>query len=224
MRAQATRGLFHALGRVALLALVLLASGCEKTFRNMYDQPKYKPLAASSLWPDGRASRAPVAGTVARSEGRAAGTSSGRLGVTPVSPDVPLPTAPEVKAVAHADTAAGLVDRRRWTLPVIERGQERFDIYCAPCHSEAGDGDGMLPRRGFPHPPSFHIDRLRRAPDAHFYEVITHGYGVMYPYGDRVPPDDRRAIVAYIRALQLSQNAAVADLGAEGRKQLQVGP
>ena len=83
-----------------------------------------------------------------------------------------------------------------------------------------GDGDGMITRRGFPHPPSFHIDRLRAAPDAHFYAVITHGYGAMYPYATRVPPDDRWAIVAYIRALQLSQRASVETLGDSDRERL----
>ena len=95
------------------------------------------------------------------------------------------------------------------TRDVLLRGQQRFDIYCAPCHSEAGDGDGMVARRGFPHPPTFHSDRLRNAPDGHFFQVITRGYGAMYPYADRVAPDDRWAIVHYIRALQLSQHATL---------------
>ncbi len=96
-------------------------------------------------------------------------------------------------------------------MALLQRGRERFDVYCSPCHSVVGDGDGMVVRRGFPAPPSYHIERLRAAPDHHFYDVITHGYGVMYPYGDRVAPDDRWAIVAYIRALQLSQHAAASD-------------
>jgi mono/diheme cytochrome c family protein len=89
---------------------------------------------------------------------------------------------------------------------LLARGQQRFDIYCAPCHSRAGDGDGMIARRGFPHPPSYHQPRLREAPDRHFYDVMTNGYGIMRSYADRVPPEDRWAIVAYVRALQLSQN------------------
>jgi mono/diheme cytochrome c family protein len=93
------------------------------------------------------------------------------------------------------------------TLALLERGRERFEIYCVPCHSPLGDGDGMVVRRGFPKPASYHVDRLREAPDRHFYDVITQGYGIMYAYGDRVDPEDRWAIVAYIRALQRSQDA-----------------
>ncbi|HET7401270.1 MAG TPA: cytochrome c, partial [Usitatibacter sp.] len=103
------------------------------------------------------------------------------------------------------------------TLALLQRGQERYGIYCVPCHSPLGDGDGMVARRGFPHPPSYHIDRLRRAPDRHFYDVITNGYGVMYAYGDRVAPPDRWAIVAYIRALQRSQGARLAAAGGTAR-------
>jgi mono/diheme cytochrome c family protein len=85
---------------------------------------------------------------------------------------------------------------------LLARGRERFEIYCAPCHSPLGDGDGMVARRGFPHPPDYRLERLRRAPDRHFYDVMTQGYGVMYSYADRVSPQDRWAIVAWIRALQ----------------------
>jgi mono/diheme cytochrome c family protein len=98
------------------------------------------------------------------------------------------------------------------TLALIQRGQQRFHIYCTPCHSELGDGNGMIVQRGFPHPPSYTDDRLVKAPTQHFYDVITQGYGVMYSYADRVSPHDRWAIAAYIRALQLSQHAPVADL------------
>ena len=88
---------------------------------------------------------------------------------------------------------------------LLARGQERYRIFCTPCHGLAGDGEGIVPQRGFPHPPSYHTERLRRAPAAHFFDVITEGYGAMYAYNDRVPPADRWAIIAYIRALQLSQ-------------------
>ena len=98
------------------------------------------------------------------------------------------------------------------TLSLLQRGRERFDIYCSPCHGRLGDGEGMIVQRGFPHPPSYHSQRLREAPDGHFFSVITHGYGAMYSYAARVPPEDRWAIVAYIRALQLSQHAAIAEL------------
>lgn len=96
------------------------------------------------------------------------------------------------------------------TLALLERGQERYRIYCTPCHSELGDGKGMIVQRGFPAPPSYHSERLRDAPIQHFYDVITQGYGAMYPFADRVTPADRWAIAAYIRALQLSQNAPLA--------------
>jgi mono/diheme cytochrome c family protein len=98
------------------------------------------------------------------------------------------------------------------TLALLQRGQERFRIYCTPCHSELGDGHGMIVRRGFPPPPSYHIDRLRSAPIQHFYDVITAGYGAMYPFADRIQPRDRWAIAAYIRALQTSQDATLANV------------
>jgi mono/diheme cytochrome c family protein len=191
------------IARAVLIAALALCAGCEKTARNMYDQPRDKPLAASPLWSDTRSAREPVAGTEARSAGTRAGTSSGRLGVV----------APEAS-----------VSRDEWTLPVLAHGRERYDIFCAPCHSVAGDGDGMIARRGFPHPPSFHTDRLRDAPDAHFYAVIRDGYGAMYPYANRIPPDDRRAIVAYIRALQLAQHAAFDALPPQERAHLEALP
>jgi mono/diheme cytochrome c family protein len=172
---------------MAFLAVLALA-GCEKMMRNMYDQPRYKPMRESSLFPDGTSARSPVPGTVAAASGNLAGTSSGRLG--------------EEQVVTQPATV---------TLQLLRRGQERFNIYCAPCHSPMGDGDGMVVRRGFPAPPSYHTDRLRKAPDQHFYDVMTNGYGVMRPYSDRVPPEDRWAIVAYIRALQLSQYARAED-------------
>lgn len=103
------------------------------------------------------------------------------------------------------------------TLALLERGQERYHVYCAPCHSELGDGHGMIVQRGFPAPPSFHTARLREAPPLHFYDVITHGYGAMYSFAERVQPADRWAIAAYIRALQRSQNAALADIGPDQR-------
>ena len=97
------------------------------------------------------------------------------------------------------------------TETVLNRGRERYDIYCSPCHGRVGDGQGMIPLRGFPAPPSYHSERLRQAPDRHFYEVIRQGYGTMYSYASRIAPEDRWAIVAYIRALQLSQNATLQD-------------
>ena len=98
------------------------------------------------------------------------------------------------------------------TIELLRRGQQRFDIFCSPCHGRTGDGNGMIVQRGFPAPPSYHQDALRKASDRHFYDVITNGYGAMYSYAARVPPQDRWAIVAYIRALQFSRVAPVAEL------------
>lgn len=111
--------------------------------------------------------------------------------------------------------AHGTLDREvrpEVTPELLTLGRERFDIFCSPCHGRVGDGTGMVVQRGFPAPPSYHTERLRAVPDLYFYEVITNGYGVMYSYASRVPPRERWAIAAYIRALQLSQHAAVSDL------------
>ena len=107
------------------------------------------------------------------------------------------------------------------TLALLQRGQARFRIYCTPCHSELGDGRGMIVQRGFPPPPSYHIDRLRKVPVQHFYDVITNGHGAMYSFANRVQPADRWAIAAYIRALQRSQNASLADVPPDQRDTLQ---
>lgn len=107
------------------------------------------------------------------------------------------------------------------TLALLQRGQERFRIYCTPCHSEIGDGRGMIVQRGFPPPPSYHIDRLREVPVQHFFDVITNGHGAMYSFSNRVQPADRWAIAAYIRALQRSQNATLADMPLDQRELLQ---
>jgi mono/diheme cytochrome c family protein len=104
---------------------------------------------------------------------------------------------------------------------LLERGRDRYAIYCAPCHGEYGDGDGMITRHGFPHPPSYHEPRLLAAAPGHFYRVITDGFGMMYPYGYRVPPPDRWAIIAYIRALQLSRRATLADAPEAERRRLE---
>jgi len=107
------------------------------------------------------------------------------------------------------------------THEVLDRGRERFNIYCSPCHGMSGDGDGMIVQRGFRRPPSLHVDRLRTAPAGHFFDVITNGFGVMYPYDYRVEPSDRWAIAAYIRALQLSRRVSIADVPTEEQRKLQ---
>lgn len=106
------------------------------------------------------------------------------------------------------------------TAEVFARGRERFNIFCAPCHGRTGNGDGMVVRRGFRRPPSYHIERLRNAPVGHFFDVITNGYASMYSYADRVPVRDRWAIAAYIRALQLSQSATINDVPQDKRAEL----
>lgn len=179
---------------IALIATACALAGCERTMKNMYVQPKLGPDAASPLWADGKGSRLPPIGSVPVATGDLAKTSSGRHGREELAD----------RDAANAASAPPFVD-----LALLRRGQARYDVYCAPCHSIVGDGDGMVVRRGFPGPPSFHQPRLREAPDRHLFDVITQGYGVMAPYADRVTPEDRWAIVAYIRALQLSQDAPV---------------
>ena len=167
--------------------LLLAASACRQ---DMFNQPKLLPLQSSTFFADGRASRPLPEDTVAR--GQLHGDdllSTGRLGGA-VADRFPFPI----------------------TAAILDRGQQRFDIFCSPCHGRTGDGHGMIVQRGFPAPPSFHTERLRNAPIGHFFNVITHGYGVMYSYAARVEPADRWAIAAYIRALQLSQNANVQEL------------
>jgi mono/diheme cytochrome c family protein len=120
--------------------------------------------------------------------------------------------------------AKGLSERPAMSLALMQRGRERFGIYCTPCHGALGDGHGIVPSRGFPQPPSFHIKRLVDAPSAYFVDVITKGHGVMYSYADRVIPADRWAIAAYIRALQLSQATPVAALSPEEKGKLEAKP
>lgn len=172
---------------VGLIALAMLV-GCRN---DMHDQPRFKPLAESDFYSDLRSARAPVEGTVARGDLREDSYFyTGKIGANPgdyMPAEVPV----------NEETLA--------------RGRERFDIYCAPCHSRLGDGNGMLPQRGYRHPPSYHQDRLRKAPLGYFFDVITNGFGAMPDYASQIPPEDRWKIVAYIRALQLSQNATAAD-------------
>lgn len=135
----------------------------------------------------------------------------------PYSPAVGLAPTP-ADVVEYGDTASFAP---AVTEALLRRGQDRFRIFCRPCHSELGDGQGMIVQRGFPPPPSYHTQRLRDAPVQHFYDVITHGYGAMYPFADRVAPPDRWAIAAYIRALQRSQNATLSEVPAADRGALQ---
>jgi mono/diheme cytochrome c family protein len=120
----------------------------------------------------------------------------------------PLPA--DVVALGDVERDAAVVNPPPVSAALLDRGRQRFDVYCSPCHGLAGDGDGVVVVHGFPAPPSYYIDRLVGAPAQHFYDVITRGYGVMYAYADRIDPHDRWAITAYIRALQLSRRATVA--------------
>ena len=194
---------------IACLLASLALAGCERAIHDMYRQPRYDPGEASPLFPDGKASRPPPPGSVPMAAGVPAATTSGRRGRE-------LPEQWEVAARSEAPPPI--------TQALLARGQERYNIYCLPCHSPVGDGDGPVVRRGFPAPPSYHQPRLREAPDRHFYDVISNGHGVMHSYADRVAPQDRWAIVAYIRALQLSQHADVAQLPPEMRAQLPAAP
>ncbi len=174
---------------IAGIALLMIAlSGCRL---DMQVQPRIDPLAKSNFFPDKRSARPLVEGTVARSELRAdAYFYTGKIGDAP-GDYMPFPV----------------------TKQVLERGRQRFDIYCAPCHSRLGDGNGFIPTRGFARkPPSYHIPRLEKAPVGYFFDVITNGYGIMQDYAAQIPPSDRWDIVAYIRALQLSENATQADV------------
>lgn len=195
---------------VALACLLATAlGGCERAAQNMYDQPRGKPYRASPLFPDGAMSRTPPAGTQAYARGSQADTTSGREGADEVARD------------DRAQAASGLPPAI--TPAMLKQGQTLYGVYCLPCHSPAGDGDGRIVERGFPSPPSYHSDRLRNVPDRHIYDVITQGYGVMASYGNRIRPEDRWAIVAFVRALQLSQHAQVDRLPPDVRTQAQAG-
>lgn len=178
-------------GHAAFIAfcalLLLMESNCRQ---DMHDQPKYESMEASDFFEDGSASRLPPEGTVARGQLREDELLySGKLNgeITGVFP-YPI------------------------TRDILTRGRERYNIFCSPCHDRVGTGRGIIVERGMKRPPSFHIVRLREADPGHFFDVITNGYGVMYSYASRVPVQDRWAIVSYIRALQLSQNATFGDV------------
>ena len=183
---------------ICLLSSILVLSSLSCR-REMFDQPKANSLRSSDFFSDRAASRSLAPNTVARGflhDDEA--FYSGAIGTNLIT-EFPSPI----------------------TREVLERGRERFEIYCAACHGRTGEGNGMIVQRGFPAPPSYHTERLRNAPIGHFYDVMTRGYGIMYPQASRVAPQDRWAIAAYIRALQLSRNATLADVAAEGRAALE---
>jgi Cytochrome C oxidase, cbb3-type, subunit III len=182
-------------GVASLAALAMLLAGCRL---DMHIQPKYVTEQPTDFFGDGRSERQPVPGTVARGQLR-------------------------IDELLYTGKINGVV-ANQFPFPItradLERGRERYNIYCTPCHDYTGSGRGMIVQRGFPQPPSYHIDRLRQAPVGHFYEVMTNGFGAMYSYAARVTPEDRWRIAAYIRVLQASRNATIQDVPADQRQLL----
>ena len=171
-------------------------TGCRQ---DMHDQPKYKPYRPSSFFADQRSVRTPVEGTIPRGFLREDELlETGKLNGQDATM-FPFP-----------------IDES-----VMQRGRGRFDVYCSPCHSRTGDGNGMVVQRGYRRPPSLHIQRLLEAPPGHIFDVITNGFGAMPDYASQIRVADRWAIAAYIRALQLSQHAPVAELPPDSRRNLQ---
>jgi cytochrome c553 len=167
--------------------------------QDMHDAPRYEPLERSTFFVDGQSSRPLVVNTVARGQLR-----------------------------EDRHLFEGVVDGRpaemfpmEVTAPVLERGRERFNVFCTPCHGRTGSGDGVVVQRGFRKPPSYHEDRLRQAPVGYFFDVMTRGFGAMPDYAAQLPVDDRWAVAAYIRALQLSQHATIADVPPDRRGELE---
>ena len=182
-----------------MVLLGLAASGCRQ---DMHDQPKYIPLRPSDFFGDRRSVRPPVEGTIPRGHLNAdVLLYEGKGPDGKPSNEFPFPVTKEV----------------------IERGQQRFNVYCSPCHDRTGSGQGMIVRRGYRQPPSLHSDRLRQAANGYLFDVITNGFGAMPDYAAQIEPRDRWAIVAYERALQLSQHASVNDVPPDARPQLNAG-
>lgn len=186
-------------GLFAILSIVGLGTACRQ---DMHQAPRYDPLEKSDFFADGRAARPLVEGSVARGFLRE---------------DTVFYTGKQANG-AFVDTIPVPVDKA-----LLERGQDRYNVYCAPCHGRTGDGNGMIVQRGFKQPTSYHTDRLRAQPVGYFYDVVTNGFGAMQDYSAQVTPRDRWAIAAYLRALQLSRNAHVSDVPADARGALEAG-
>ena len=183
------------LRKVVIVAASLALAACRQ---DMHDAPSYDPLQKTTFFANGAASRPLVANTVARGQLRAdehlyTGKVNGQAAT-----EFPMPV----------------------TKDVLDRGQERFNVYCSPCHGRTGEGNGMVVQRGFRAPPSYHQDRLRNAPVGYFFDVMTNGFGAMQDYSAQVTVPDRWAIAAYIRVLQLSRHATVDDVPADRRGDL----
>jgi hypothetical protein len=187
--------LFSMRRSLPVVLIVTVTAACNQQMNN---EPRYDPLESSDFFADGMTARSRVPGTIAREHLRIdEAFFTGKSGGRPVEA-FPFPV----------------------TRATLQRGRERFDIFCSPCHGRLGHGDGMVVSRGFRSPPSYHLDRLREAPIGHFVDVMSSGFGAMASYASRVPPSDRWAIAAYIRALQLSQRATLADVPEDERQTL----
>jgi hypothetical protein len=180
-------------------SVLLVLVGTAACRQDMQNQPKYLPLRPSSFFGDGRSERPLIQGTVAR----------GHLDEDTVFYTGKGPDGKFVDAFPFPVTK-----------DVILRGQQRFNVYCSPCHDHTGSGDGMVVRRGFRHPPSYHIERLQKVPNGYIFDVVTNGFGAMPSYALQVQPADRWAIISYVRALQASQMASISDVPADARGQL----
>jgi hypothetical protein len=175
-----------------LIAAALLLAGCRQ---DMHDQPKIEPLEPSDFFRDGRGARPPVEHTIARGQLRIDRLRfEGRSGES-LTAELPYPV----------------------TRPMLERGRQRYDAFCAPCHARTGAGDGMIVQRGYPRPPALYEQRLVDEPIGHLFEVMTNGFGAMPSFASLVPPDDRWAVAAYIRVLQRSRRASLDDVPADVR-------
>ncbi|HUO85619.1 MAG TPA: cytochrome c [Thermoanaerobaculia bacterium] len=182
---------------VYLAALVLVLTGCRQ---KMADQPSYDPLEPSAFFEDGMSSRPVIEGTVARGQLRLdTHFEKGKIG--------------EQLATRFPATV-------ELNLATMQRGRKRYDIYCSPCHGRSGDGNGMIVQRGYRRPAAFTSERVMEATVGHYFDVITNGFGAMPPYAVQIPPADRWAIVAYVKALQLSQNGVLADVPPPARREL----
>lgn len=185
-----------------LLILVAAALASPACRQDMHNAPRYKPLAETDFFGDGRSARPLIEDTVARGHLRLdAARYTGKV------------NGKDVEVFPFPITRADLL-----------RGEERFNIYCSPCHGRLGDGEGMIPKRGYIKPPSYHIDRLKTAPVGHFFDVVTNGFGAMPSYASRVPVDDRWRIIAYIRVLQYSQGLTVNQIPQDRRAYLDMPP
>ncbi|WP_373651531.1 cytochrome c [Schlesneria sp. DSM 10557] len=207
--------------RLLIWGLVLGATlGCDRL--DMYDQPRYEPLEQSHFFRDGLSARPPVEGTIARGnlrEDQPFYTGKQGDGLAVRIPEAAFQALYD-RNPARFGSPFDSIEPAELRLQLMIRGKDRFEIFCSVCHGQSGEGDGIIVRRGFRKPPSFHTDRLREVPNGHFFDVITHGFGAMSSYASRIDAADRWAIVAYLRALQRSQHSQVEDLPEQVRKEL----